>query len=121
MKWRKRIDRRQNDMAHGITFFMWEREIENGRGEAAHEDKKLHLDGLVSLTIAENQWKYGDELIAQVFSKEPGLVKVRRANGYNRIQVYLGRADIDTAEMLEEIAAKIREIKETDEILSRLV
>lgn len=121
MKWRKRIDRRQNDMAHGITFFMWEREIENGRGEAAHEDKKLHLDGLVSLTIAENQWKYGDELIAQVFSREPGLVKVRRANGYNRIQVYLGRADIDTAEMLEEIAAKIREIKETDEILSRLV
>ena len=95
-------------MAHGITFKMWERDIKNGRGESAYNNKKLHLDGTVSLTLAINQWKYGDELIAQVFSKDQGLVKERRSDGYNRIQVYLGKADISTAEMLEEIAINIR-------------
>ena len=106
--WRKRVDIRKNDMAHGITFKMWERDIENGRGESTYKNRKLHLDGTVSLTLAINQWKYGDELIAQVFSKENGLVKERRADGYHRIQVYLGKADIHTATMLEEIASNIR-------------
>ena len=106
--WRKRVDTRKNDMAHNITFFMWERDIENGRGEAAYNHKKLHLDGTVSLTLATNQWKYGDELIAQVFSKENGVVRQRRADGYQRIQVYLGKADLETATMLEEIASNIR-------------
>ena len=110
MKWNFRADTRKNDMAHGITFHMWEREIDNGRGEAAYNNRKLHLDGLVSLTVAEGQWKYGNELIAQVFTTEAGQVRERRADGYNRIQVYLGKADLETAEALESIAAKIREI-----------
>ena len=110
MKWNFRADTRKNDMAHGITFHMWEREVENGRGEAAYNDRKLHLDGLVSLTVAEGQWKYGNELIAQVFTREAGRGRQRRADGYNRIQVYLGKADLGTAEMLESIAAKIREV-----------
>jgi hypothetical protein len=108
MIWNKRIDTRKNDMAHGITFYMWEREVKDGRGEAAYNSKKLHLDGIVSLTLALNQHKYGDELIAQIFTKNNGVVKERRADGYNRIQVYLGIADENTATMLEEIAKQIR-------------
>jgi hypothetical protein len=107
-EWNYRVDTRKNDMAHGITFHMWERSIQNGRGEAAYKNRKLHLDGLVSLTLANNQWRYGDELIAQVFSKEIGIVRERRADDYNRIQVYLGKADIQTAEMLEDMARVIR-------------
>lgn len=108
--WKHRKDTRQGDMAHGITFHMWEREAENCRGESAYNTRKLHLDGQVSLTLAQNQHKYGDELIAQVYSKDPGIVRDRRASGYNRIQVYLGQADLHTAQMLEDIAKQIREI-----------
>ena len=108
--WNYRKDTRQGDMAHGITFYMWERQAKDCRGESAYNTRKLHLDGQVSLTIAQGQHKYGDELIAQVFSKEPGIVRERRASGYNRIQVYLGKADFHTAQMLEDIAKQIREI-----------
>jgi len=110
MQWIKRTDKRKNDMAHGITFHMWERKTEHSRGEAAYKGKKLHLDGWVSITIAENQWKYGDEIIMQVFTKEDGKVLPRRADGYNRIQIYLGEADLNTAETFEWIAAQIRKI-----------
>ena len=109
--WNLRKDTRKNDMAHDITFYMWERQAENCRGEAAYNDSKLHLDGKVSMTIAQNQHKYGDELIAQVFTSGAGKVLERRADGYNRIQVYLGPADLDTAQMLEDLAKQIREIK----------
>jgi hypothetical protein len=108
--WKHRKDTRKDDMAHGITFHMWEREAKDCRGESAYKSRKLHLDGLVSLTIAQGQHKYGDELIAQVFSKDDGIVRDRRADGYNRIQVYLGQADLYTAQMLEDIAKQIREI-----------
>jgi len=112
MNWQHREDKRSNDMAHGITFYMWERLIENGRGEASYDDKKYHLDGKVGITIAKDQWKYGNELIAQVYSKDNGKLFKRRANGYNRIQIYLGKADLNTAETLEMIAKKIREISQ---------
>lgn len=105
--WNRRRDTRQNDMAHGITFHMWERSMENCRGEVAYKTKKLHLDGRVSLTIAQNQHKYGDELIAQVYGTAVE-VKERRADKYNRIQIYLGQADEHTAEALEQIARTIR-------------
>ena len=108
--WNHRKDTRNNDMAHGITFHMWEREAANCRGEAAYNKSKLHLDGKVSLTLAETQYKYGDELIAQVFTADTGVIRERRAEKYNRIQVYLGPADLDTAQMLEDIAKQIREI-----------
>lgn len=108
-EWNKRIDKRSNDMAHGITFHMWERFMEDCRGEAAYNTKKLHLDGKVSLTIAQGQHKYGDELIAQVYGVG-GEFKPRRATTHNRIQVYLGKIDENTAEMLEDMAKTIREI-----------
>jgi len=108
-EWNKRIDTRANDMAHGITFHMWERTMENCRGEAAFDTKKLHLEGKVSLTLAENQHKYGNELIAQIFGT--GVeIKDRRDPKYNRIQVYLGQFDEKTAVMLEDMAKTIREI-----------
>ena len=107
-KWEHRSDTRQGDMAHGITFLMWERSMKDCRGEAAFEKDKFHLDGKVSLTLALNQNKYGDELIAQCFGQS-GSIKPRRASRYCRVQVYLGKADLATAETLEEIAKKIRE------------
>ena len=107
--WEYREDTRSGDTAHGITFMMWESQ---GRGEAAYSDKKYHLDGKTGITIAKNQWKYGNELIAQVYSKDGGKVFDRRANGYNRIQIYLGRADLQMAEMLESVAQKIRQINQ---------
>ena len=107
--WEKRVDTRTNDMAHGITFHMWERYMEDCRGEAAYNTKKLHLDGKVSLTIAQGQHKYGDELIAQVYGVG-GEFKPRRAITHNRIQVYLGKIDESTATMLEEMAQTIRKI-----------
>ena len=68
-------------------------------GEAAFEKDKFHLDGKVSLTLALNQNKYGDELIAQCFG-QAGSIKPRRASRYCRVQVYLGKADLATAETL---------------------
>ena len=107
-EWAHRKDTRRGDMAHGITFDMWEREMKNCRGEAAYEDKKFHLDGKVSLTLAQNQYKYGDELIAQVYGNA-GIFRERRASNYCRVQVYLGKADLETAKALEDIAKAIRE------------
>jgi len=107
--WSHRVDTRRGDMAHGITFWMWERRVANGRGEATHQERKLHIDGPVSLTVAEGQHRYGDELIAQVYSKDLGRVEKRRADGYQRVQVFLGPADLATAEMLEDVARRIRE------------
>lgn len=104
------MDTRRNDKAAGITFYMWERQGRETRGEAAYNARKLHLDGRVSLTLATNQYKYGDELIAQVYSKEKGRVLDRQADGYGRIQVYLGTADLETAEMLIQIANQIKEL-----------
>lgn len=108
MTWSCRIDKRQGDMAHGITFFMWERDAENVRGEFARRGKKFTLDGRGSLTLAVDQWKYGDELVAQIFTREDGVIKDRRADGYTRVQIYLGQADLATAEALEQIATVIR-------------
>lgn len=107
--WNRRKDTRRGDMAHGITFHMWERSMENCRGEVAYKTKKLHLDGRVSLTIAEGQHKYGDELIAQVYGTAVEI-KERRADRYNRVQIYLGQADEQTAEALEQIARTIRSL-----------
>lgn len=110
-KWVHREDLRQGDMAHGIRFLMWERSMKDCRGEAAYQKDKFHLDGKVSLTLALNQTKYGDELIAQCFGQE-GELKPRRASRYDRVQVFLGKADLQTAKALEEIAKAIREKEE---------
>lgn len=107
-KWEHREDTRSGDMAHGITFKMWERQMQNCRGEATCSDKKIHLDGKVALTLAQNQYKYGDELIAQVFGTNARVLE-RRASKWQRIQVYLGEANLETAEALEQIAKSIRQ------------
>lgn len=108
--WNLKISEQKNNMAHGIKFFMWERFADNCRGESALGTKKLHLDGKVSLTIAQGQHKYGDELIAQVYSEEQVKIYDRRASGYNRVQIYFGKIDEATAEMLEKVALTIRNI-----------
>jgi len=106
--WRRRADRRSGDMAHGITFIMHERSGGNVRAEAAIASRKVHLDGTGALTLALDQYKYGDELIAQLYTQAPHRALDRRADGWNRVQIYLGPADISAAETLEAIAAEIR-------------
>lgn len=114
-RWSSRVDKREGDMAHGITFHMAETTGENVRGEFAVQGKKFHLDGIASLTIAEGQHKYGNELIAQLYTRELPTVRGRQADGYTRVQVYLGPADEQTATALEWVAQTIRNlnVKET--------
>lgn len=108
--WRRRIDRRNDGgKAHGITFIMQERNAGNVRAEVALTHRKLHANGTAALTLALGQWKYGDELIAQLFTRETPKIMDRQADGWIRVQIYLGTADLDTAAMLERIAADIRE------------
>ena len=110
--WTQRVDKRQNDMAHGITFFMLEREIpEDGRagGECSVKDRKVMLRGKVSMTLAFGQEKYGDELIAQVYTDDRPRVEPRRSSEWSRVQVYLGPADLETATALEILARRIRD------------
>jgi len=108
MTWTNRIDKRENDMAHGITFVMHERRGDQVRAEVAVGGRKLHADGTVSLTLALDQHKYGDELIAQLFTKDAHRVAERRADGWTRVQIYLGQADEQTAAMLDLLARQIR-------------
>ena len=108
-QWVERIDTRTHDKAAGITFVMQERQLPNTRGEAAISSRKANLDGVVALTLAFDQYKYGDELIAQVYSANPLDIKVndRQADGYHRIQVFLGPADFETGLMLIAMGLKI--------------
>lgn len=99
-EWQRRVDTRQNDMAHGITFVMYERDAENVRSEIAFNGKKALTDGTVSLTLAFNQYKYGDEIIFQLFTRNAPTFYERRADGWTRTQIYGGKADIATARML---------------------
>ena len=108
--WTHRQDTRQGDKAHGITFYMWERDGEQVRGEWSGQGVKSLVDGRCSLTLATNQHKYGNELIAQIYTRELPCVKERQADGYTRVQVYLGQADLSTANALEQIAQEIRRI-----------
>jgi hypothetical protein len=108
-RWSRREDTRSNDMAHGITFVMFERQTPITRAEIAKQQGgKLHVDGPISLTLALNQWKYGDELIAQLYTKEPFQTYERRSDGYTRVQIFMGPIDLNTAEMLEGVAEEIR-------------
>lgn len=111
-KWTFRRDTRKNDKAHGITFFMWERKGGQIRGEWSGQGKKALVDGKCSLTIAKDQYKYGNELIAQIYTKELPVITERQADNYTRIQIYLGEADLETAEALEEMAQLIRVFNE---------
>lgn len=106
--WRQRVDRREGDMAHGITFVMLERQGPTTRGEVTVGQQKIHLDGTCSLTLALNQTKYGDELIAQMYSEGEPRILERRSARWQRVQIYLGPADLGTAAVLERLAQVIR-------------
>jgi hypothetical protein len=106
--WSRRVDRLSSGMAAGITFVMFERTWNNVRGEVASGAKKMHLDGVASLTLALDQHKYGDEFIAQLYTTTPAREMERRADGWSRCQVYFGPADLETAQVLEDIAGEIR-------------
>jgi hypothetical protein len=114
-KWQRRVDTRQNDMAHGITFVMYERKAVNVRSEIAFNGKKALTDGTVSLTLAFDQYKYGNEIIFQLFTKEAPKFYDRRADGWTRMQIYGGKADINTAKMLISVANDILEKISNDE------
>lgn len=107
MTWRRRVDKRSGDMAHGITFVMHERSAPNVRAEVAIDDRKAHVDGIGALTLAFDQHKYGNELIAQIYTRNPVRLLERRADGWTRVQIYLGHADEDTAAELVAIASEI--------------
>lgn len=110
--WTRRQDKRSGDMAHGITFVMYERQTTETRAEVADmHGTKWHLDGPTSLTLALDQRKYGDELIAQVWTKGDFVGHLRKSDEYTRVQIFLGPADLDTAETLEGIAEEIRKRK----------
>jgi hypothetical protein len=106
--WRLRRDTRKEDAAHGITFLMWERQGKMIRGEATYKADKIHLDGIGSLTLALDQNKYGDELIAQIYSPDAAPTVVKRVNSNaQRTQVFLGPLDLETADMLRQVANEI--------------
>jgi hypothetical protein len=111
--WNYRKDKRSNDKAHGITFYMWERAGEQIRGEWSGQGKKALVDGRCSLTVATNQYKYGNELIAQIYTKNMPVVTERQADNYTRVQIYLGEADLETAKALEQMANLIRYLHES--------
>jgi hypothetical protein len=104
MPWQRRVDTRRDDMAHGITFLMHERRGRNVRAEVTTGDKKIHTEGAVSLTLALNQYKYGDEIIFQLFTREAPRILERRADGWTRAQIYGGPADMTTVAMLRSCA-----------------
>lgn len=78
---------------NGITFTMYETEL--GRNaEAALQGGKYLLNGKQSVTIADGQYKYGDEVIIQVYNVPGSLVlKERVAETYDRIQIFFKKVD----------------------------
>ncbi len=64
-------------------------ERDGGIAEYAVGLDKWHLSGKLSITIAKNQYKFGDELIIQVYSKDKAVRKDRVNSNYNRIQVFM--------------------------------
>ncbi len=108
---RKIVRKQDNGYAAGITFHHWEiPTYANGRSEYAVGSDKAFLDGVPSLTIALDQYKYGDELLVNVYTDELPRVVERNPSPWNRLQVYLGPADdVRVAEMLEDVARLIRQ------------
>ena len=106
MGWKIRTDKRSGDKAHGITFVM--AESSRARGEVAVGARKLHADGVGSLTLAFDQYRYGDELIAQLYTQEAHRVLAREADGWMRLQIFLGRVDASMLAALEHLVVQVR-------------
>lgn len=81
--------RKQNH--NGIEFSMYEGS-EKSRAEVATKNGKYHLEGRPSITQALHQYKYGDEVIIQVYNQPGTIQKRERVNErYDRIQVFFKR------------------------------
>jgi len=93
---------------NGIDFTMYQAEAPTN-GEAALRGKRHILRGTPSITKAIGQYKYGDEVIVQVFN-EPGSVitKKRVAENYDRIQIFFKK------DLFVEICRKFLEDLEND-------
>lgn len=73
---------------NGIDFTMYQAE-KPSRGEATLEDNKFHLSGIVSVTKAIGQYKYGDEVIIQAYNLSGNMeTRKRISSKYDRIQVF---------------------------------
>ena len=96
---------RKKEYEHnGIKFTMFE--CMEARGESADLDGKKHLDGKGSITLALNQYKYGDEVIFQVYADPGSMIKKKRVNSnYDRIQIFIKKSIF--MYMLEEINKEI--------------
>lgn len=76
---------------NGIEFTMYQA-VEDRRAESATLEHKIHLVGKPSITQALNQYKYGDEIIIQVYNKPGTATKHERVNSnYDRIQIFFKR------------------------------
>ena len=77
---------------NGIKFTMYECGV--SRGECAGQIGKFHLDGKSSVTCADGQYKYGDEVIIQIFAQAGTMTKRERVNdNYDRVQVFFKKKD----------------------------
>ena len=76
---------------NGIDFTMFQLK-KPSRGEVATTDAKYHLDGCPSVTIADGQYKYGDEAIMQIFAKKGSIITKQRVNeNYDRSQIFCNK------------------------------
>ena len=96
----------------GITYRNYEfHGYENGRAAYECGDTSIKIDAVPSLVIAEGQYKYGAELLANVYLDDAALQRIEPRNNsrYVRLQVWIAPADnIETAEALEHMATQIR-------------
>lgn len=109
--WKYRMHLGKNDMAHGITYHMWERDGGQRVGEVTVADgRKINIPGTVCVMIAQGQYKYEDELVGQVFRKGEPVDLPRKADTYQRIQIYFGALDEWTVPLLRRVAIMVKEI-----------
>jgi hypothetical protein len=83
---------------NGITFTMYEcRDAETRNGEVALDNCKHVLrKQTLSVTVADNQYKYGDEIIVQAYAPKGSMLSQpmdRVKDTYNRIQVFFPKAE----------------------------
>lgn len=74
---------------NGIKFTMFEANEALGHGEVAVKGGKYTLQGTPSVTKAYNQYKFGDEIIVQVYgSLDSATRRERVTENYDRVQVF---------------------------------
>lgn len=109
-----------------MLYRMAEREIntKDERGRAGRSGveiaqrggTKKYAPSKVSVTLATEQDLYQDEVIVQALNVDvAGMEEGARASDtHGRVQIYLGPADAETAQMLEFVAQRIRKMKAAD-------